>query len=258
MRQAPAPLRHLRKHLSRLLLERRCLACGAPVRGKERGLLGGRLCADCAAALARREKGFCPRCGEINAWPALEPSPCARCLVAPPPWQRFLFHGVYEGMLRELILRLKLGGELPLARLFGLLLLEHPELRELTAGLEDEEPILVVPVPLHPARLRARGFNQVLELARPLARPGFRLEPRLLCRTKNTPTQTTLHLDSRRRNLRATFSVTGDTRGQRILLLDDVATTGATLHETAEALLRAGADRVDVLVLARTPLPNRS
>ena len=115
---------------------------------------------------------------------------------------------------------------------------------------------LVVPVPLHPSRLRARGYNQALLLARPLARRrGLPLNPRVLVRLRPTPAQSSLGAAHRAVNLDGAFAVRepARVRGRRVALVDDVLTTGATAHACAVALLDAGATGVDVYTVGRTP-----
>lgn len=114
----------------------------------------------------------------------------------------------------------------------------------------------VVPVPLHPARLRQRGYNQALELARPLARTlGLPLRHQLLRRIRKTPPQTTLTRRARLRGIRGAFAADSDVSGLSILLVDDVITTGATVAEAGRTLLRAGAASVAVLAVARAVPP---
>ena len=208
-------------------------------------------CSLCAPHLSRREAGYCPRCGEPAAWAERTPTLCAACVSGTEySWRRFLFHGLYQGLLRECILRLKHSQELPLAHALGTLLARHPELDSATSSTYDA----VVPVSLHPPKLRVRGFNQALELARPLAAAhAWPLKPQLLRRTLNTVTQATLHIADRRQNVRAAFTAEPQASGLRILLIDDVATTGSTLEAAAAALVQAGAAHVDVAVIARTP-----
>jgi len=116
-------------------------------------------------------------------------------------------------------------------------------------------PNAIVPVPLHPTRLRERGYNQALELAKPLAREfGLVLAPGLLRRTRATAAQSDLDAVARRNNLRGAFEVdTNHAAPAHVALLDDVMTTGTTLREAARTLKRAGVARVDVWVLARAP-----
>jgi ComF family protein len=125
--------------------------------------------------------------------------------------------------------------------------------REAAARAPGPPPELVVPVPLHPRRLRARGFNPACELARAVAEPGrLRLAPRALERLRDTPSQTGLERPARRRNVRGAFRARQPVP-RRIWLVDDVVTTGSTLAEAARALRRAGARRVVGVCVARTP-----
>ncbi|MGE4554497.1 MAG: ComF family protein [Desulfovibrionaceae bacterium] len=205
------------------------------------------LCPACAAALAPRPGGFCPSCGAVVGLPGHAPEPCGECLTEPPPWTGFACHGAYRGLLRELILGFKFAEGLGRVRL----LQDLAWAALLRAGLPA--PDLLAPVPLHPRRLRWRGYNQSLELARGLAlrldRPA---EPRALVRLRHTVPQSRLSAAERLVNLKGAFEADeGLVRGRAVLLVDDVSTTGSTLRECAEALNAAGAARVDVLVLAR-------
>lgn len=232
-----------------LFAERRCVACGS-VFQKEGDAQGGgqsRLfCAHCAAILPRRVKGFCPGCGEIAAWPDLPLAPCARCLTEPPPWRNFACHGPHQGLLRRLLIRLKFQDQIPLAHALGALLAGHPDLAELAADM-------VIPVPLHRKRLAERGYNQALELARPLARAlGLPLQPLLLRRIRATAPQVGSSREVRKRNILNAFAAERGVRGRHVLLVDDTLTTGATMAAATEALIRAGASAVSVAVLSRT------
>jgi ComF family protein len=153
--------------------------------------------------------------------------------------------------LRRLLQELKFNGRLELAAALGLLLARHPELARRAKDYD-----LIAPVPLHPARLRERGFNQALELARPLSsRLGIPLSASVLRRARPTRRQQGLTRREREQNLRLAFSA-ASLDGRRILLLDDIMTTGATLRAAARCLLEAGASAVDVAVPARTPAIN--
>ncbi len=240
-------IRSLFRQFGLLLAEQRCAACGRPVDTGLSGTAGPVLCPVCGPALARRTGGFCDRCGAVSARPDAPPAPCGQCLARPRPWRGFFLHGAYEGLLRDLLLRFKHNRELPLGALLGGLLAAHPALEP---GAYDA----IIPMPLHPRRLRERGFNQSLELARPLAeRTGAPLAPDLLLRAAHTVPQTRLHDHERRNNVRGIFRAAGAARGKRALLVDDIATTGATMEEAVKTLLAAGAARVDAIVAARTP-----
>jgi ComF family protein len=111
---------------------------------------------------------------------------------------------------------------------------------------------LLLPVPLHDRRLRQRGFNQSLELARQLSRAHrLPLAANLLCRQRDTPAQHALPAKARRANIRGAFALNGDLSGRHIALLDDVMTTGHTVAEISRILRRAGATRIDIWVVAR-------
>jgi ComF family protein len=143
-----------------------------------------------------------------------------------------------------MIYALKFKRQQELARLFGELLAAS-----LTA---TPLPDCLVPVPLHPSRYRTRGFNQALEIARPLAdRLKLPLCPNLCRRVRPTPPQRLLDAQTRRQNLRGAFQATADLSGCRIALVDDVLTTGATADALAAVLKQAGAKQVEVWVLAR-------
>lgn len=245
-------------HLRRLgfwlapLLEVRCASCAKPVppaRPGECFRTGGTapvLCVVCEGKLARRDAGYCSRCGDIAPFAQSAPAPCGDCLTAPRPWGRFFFHAEYQGLLRDLILRFKSGHELALGNALGGLLAGHPDM--------DARYDAVVPIPLHPRKLRERGFNQALELARPLARKlRAPLAPSLLARGTYTHPQAGLSLEERKRNVRGIFEASRGIAGKSVLLVDDIATTGASLESAVVALTKAGAVAVDVAVVGRTP-----
>jgi ComF family protein len=176
---------------------------------------------------------------------------CGNCLQNPVPWNKFYFYGVYAGYLRELLHRIKFCQGLPQAEALGRLLAgKFPSAQ---SGATPEYHC-VLPMPLHKNSLRERGFNQSVFLAGPLAKklkiPLFR---ELLVKSVATLPQHGLSRELRLRNVRGVFSVT-KAPPPRVLLLDDVLTTGATMRAAALCLLRAGAERVDAVVLARTPV----
>lgn len=172
---------------------------------------------------------------------------CGQCLRRPPPQTHARAAFVYGFPLDRLLPRAKFHGDLASTRLLAALMAR--------AFGEAEHPQALVPVPLHTGRLRERGYDQALELARPLAhRLGLPLRDDLLRRVRATAAQSRLDAAGRRRNLRGAFAVqkNGDLP-THIALVDDVMTTGATVHAAASTLLRAGVARVDVWVCARVP-----
>ncbi|HJR11111.1 MAG TPA: ComF family protein [Rhodanobacteraceae bacterium] len=219
------------------LLPSHCLLCGA--RGQ--GALS--LCAACEADLPCNTTR-CARC----ALPLESSTPlCGRCIRRAPPWEAAWVPFRYEWPLAQLESRFKFGGDLAAGRTLSLLWSASQAPHDL--------PDAIVPVPLHRARLRRRGYNQALELAKPLAKHlGVSLLCEALRRIRATNAQTELTAVQRRRNVRGAFvaSLDGKTP-EHVAVLDDVFTTGATLTECARVLKRAGVRRVDVWALARAP-----
>lgn len=176
-------------------------------------------------------------------------SVCGECLRDPPPFERTITALDYAAPWSALIARFKFHGSVELAPMFAVLLRE--------AARDQPPPELVLPAPLSGERLRERGFNQSWEIARRLGPPA---DARLLLRIRDTPHQVDLPLDRRASNVRAAFAVEplrrDDVAGRSVVLVDDVMTTGATAAEMARTLLQAGASRVQLWVLARTPRPD--
>ena len=214
----------------------RCLVCGEP------GANGRDLCTDCLAALPRQGPA-CPRC----ALPMPHPGTCGECLQRPPPLDAAHAAFDYAFPLDRLLPRLKFHRDFAAGRVLAQCMAER------YASLPRPDALL--PVPLHRARLRRRGYDQALELAAPLAR---RLRIPLLAdtlqRTRATSPQSELDAVARQRNLRHAFAVRADAPlPDHVVLVDDVMTTGATLEAAAKTLRRAGVARVDAWVCARVP-----
>ncbi|MHC1751228.1 ComF family protein [Humidesulfovibrio sp.] len=177
---------------------------------------------------------------------------CPRCQASPRPWSRVLVYGEYQGRLKDMILGYKFSARLDFGRR-----LQECALAAFEAGLAAGPELSgcegLVPVPLHPRRLLARGFNQSRELARLIsARHGLPIWQDALVRVRRTTPQMRLARGARAENIRGAFAGRAElVAGRQLLLVDDIMTTGATLEECARALLHAGAKRVDVLALAR-------
>lgn len=228
------------------IFDRRCAACNHIISG---GKAAGRLCSDCAQKLAPRDCGFCKLCGLPFADGSTSLGPCQACLMQKPPWGTVYFLGSYQELLQELVLGLKFHSALFAAPLLGGLLAARIS-EQAEHGYD-----LIVPVPLHTRRLKERGYNQSLELARPIARKlATPLEPNLLLRTRHGVPQAQLNQKERRKAVKGAFIVNGSLSGERVLLVDDVMTTGATITECVCCLLGAGAGAVDVALAARTGL----
>lgn len=211
-----------------------CVLCGGGARGLD-------LCPGCAADLIRIAPA-CARC----ALPLPRAGVCGRCLRRPPAFDVALAAFAYRPPLDSLVKRLKFRGDLHLARVLGGLMAEH------LAAMAEPLPEVIVPVPLHVSRLRERGFNQALELARPVARRlGLPLELRHVIRVRATDPQTDVPAKLRSRNVRNAFSVLPGWTARRVAIVDDVMTTGHTLNELTRTLRRAGVSEVRVWVCAR-------
>jgi len=233
-----AALGNLGRGLRDLLFPAACAACGAPAAG------GGLFCPACAAQVEPLGQPACALCGQPGVtWR------CPSCREHPPPFDAVHSLAAHRGPLAQAVRGFKyqrrhwLGPGL--ARLLG----AAPRAWWATADL-------AAPVPLHPRRLMARGFNQALVLARGLPRgQGPELAPRLLRRRRHTKPQVGLTPAARRGNVAGAFAVdpgrAGRLDGAWVLLVDDVFTTGATAAECARVLKQGGAARVEVLTLVR-------
>ena len=223
------------RSLQRFVLPLRCLLCHA------RGEHDIDLCTACAAELPRNGS-CCARCALPLATPA---ALCGECQRSPPPWDAAWAPFRYGWPLDRLESRYKFSSDLAAGRVLSTLWQREPRPVHL--------PQLLLTVPLHHSRLRRRGYNQALELARPLARTlGVPLSHDALLRHRSTTAQTELDAVARRRNVHGAFALReGITLPAHVAVLDDVMTTGATLAECARVLRRAGVQQVDVWALAR-------
>ena len=226
-----------------------CLLCGA-------WMEAGTLCQVCIASFVPLAPPFCDRCGMLIEGGLQVCESCARGPEPPFAWSQVL--GRYGGALRDAIHLFKYEGKTALAQPLGSLLarsLDMPPSPLLTSTLGASLTFAaVVPVPLHPSRLRQRGFNQAEHLARVVAvERGWPLDTIGVTRVRKTQTQTTLTGSQRTENVRGAFACRSPQRyaGQSVLIIDDVLTTTATIKEVARVLNEAGASRVCVIALAR-------
>lgn len=214
------------------LLAQSCLLCGASSRN-------GVWCSDCEVTLPYLTMPHCPVC----AAPTPGGETCGRCLRHAPNFNRTVAAFAYAFPLDKLVQALKYSEQLVLVS----------SLADNLALRVDSRPDFLLPMPLHPARLRERGFNQSWELAR---RVGHKLDIPVLhdaCRrVRDTPPQTALPWKERSKNMRHAFACTRDLSGKSVAVVDDVMTSGATLNELALTLRKAGAREVHAWVIART------
>lgn len=212
-----------------------CVLCGDRVGG------GRDFCPGCAMELPYLTHA-CPVC----ALPYTGRGPCGQCQRRPPPFTATTALFRYAKPIDRLVIGLKFHAQLTHARVLGTLMAAH------IAARGTPLPDLIVPMPLHPIRLRSRGFNQAIELARPLVtRLGVPLDYTALRRDRATDPQTELPLSARARNVRGAFQARPHVRGKHIALVDDVMTTGHTAAAAAGALRKAGAAMAEIWVFAR-------
>jgi len=178
-------------------------------------------------------------------FPTTNPVLCGRCLGKKPAFDRTYAPFIHQGAIRHLITTLKFNAQYQNARLLGLMLAEH--LRQVA-----EIPDCIVAVPLHKSRYRQRGFNQAIEIAAILSKQLLVPLDLTSCeRYRDTPHQTRLSAKKRRKNIKNAFKLNHPLAAKHIAIVDDVMTTGSTVHELAALLKKSGVRKVDVWVCAR-------
>ena len=229
----------------------RCRACGERIHGEDATYF----CASCHGRIELVLHPLCSVCGRPYPDASGDDHVCAVCLSRPPHFIRAQAWACYpreestEHPLRRVIQKFKYGRKVSLGRPLGQLLG-----RGCHEFLNSCPIDLIIPVPLHPKRLRWRGFNQSVLLARQVSRLyNVPMDALLLYRSRETPPQTQLKEDERRRNVRGAFSLNPDNavKNRRLLLVDDVYTSGATVNECSRTLKKAGAAAVYVVTRAR-------
>ncbi|MCC6916297.1 phosphoribosyltransferase family protein [Nitrosomonas sp.] len=228
----PSVILNSRLNFTQLFNHKYCVLCLAP--GHQA------ICHACLQDLPGLPPAHCPSC--------LLPTPsseiCGTCLRNPPAWNHIRAALRYTFPVDALVQALKYRADLPLAPVLANLLLTRLQ--------GDSLPDYIIPVPLHPDRLRERGFNQALEISRYLSKQtGCRLLPAACIRTRRTPSQTELPLKKRLQNVRNAFSCGRDFSGKRVAIVDDVMTSGSTLNELAGVIRRQGAAEVYAWAVAR-------
>ena len=220
-----------------LVFPSKCVHCDA-----EGSLLCGVCLSEAAFLKGNGNGGFCRRCARNTGGPDL----CHACAESPPPLSRLIAVYQFDGAIRDAVHALKYNDIRALGPILGRLMSDDPRIVRLV-------PDAIVPVPLHARRERSRGYNQAALLARPIAELlEAPVAGDLLRRTVHNQPQVESRAESARsRNVSGIFKASPGVRDKRILLVDDVATTGSTLRECARTLLKAGARRVDAVVLAK-------
>jgi len=229
----------------------RCRACGGRIHGRDAEYF----CSACRPHIQLVSHPLCTVCGRPYPDGSGDDHPCAMCLSRTPHFVRARAWACYPGEdssgnpLRQVVQKFKYGRKVSLGKPLGRLMARGCE-----EFLNECRFDAIIPVPLHPKRLRWRGFNQSVLLARQVSRAyGVAMDPFLLCRNKATPPQTELNEEERRRNVRGAFALhpRRSVKGKRLLVVDDVYTSGATVNECSRTLRQAGAKEVYVLTLAR-------
>lgn len=233
------------RHALDYVLPPRCPGCGIIVDGDDA------FCIDCWSGMEFLGEPCCARCGLPFEHAMGEGAACGTCLADPPPFDSARAVLAYGDVARKVALRLKYGRRLGLARLIA---------RHMARQLPSfEQPLLIVPVPLHRWRLWWRGFNQSALIADHLGRlSGLKVDKHALLRTRATQPLRGMHAGQRAKAVRGAFALAEGhgLKGRAVLLIDDVHTSGATAAACARVLKRAGASRVHVLCWTRA-LPDR-
>ena len=218
----------------------RCVLCGSP------GFNDMDICEDCYHDLPWIESA-CTQCAIPLAKHSGDHLKCGQCLKKPPVFDHSVSLFSYEKETVTLIHQLKFQEKLAYSRLLGALLADAID------RSAAELPDCILPVPLYKKRLRQRGFNQSLELARPVARVlNMPVDVQSVIRVRDTHAQTGLDKKQRRKNIRGAFDVARPLNAHHVAILDDVVTTTSTVNELARILKRAGVKRVDIWSIART------
>ena len=221
-----------------VLFKQNCLLCTSP----QANMLG--LCQACLDDLPFQSSTCCPQCGLASNGHV-----CGACLASPPSFDVTKAVFIYQFPVDAMMARYKYGEMLHLSLFWGQLLAQkvHPQAID-----------LIIPMPMHPTRLKERGFNQAHEIAKVLCRVlgNHKLNYKSVIRQTLTPPQASLPLKERVKNIKGAFKVMGDLSGKKIAIIDDVMTSGASLNELAQTLKKAGASHVECWVIART-LPHR-
>jgi ComF family protein len=224
--------------LVNILYKQKCLLCDANIDALGDNIHA--LCRACLNDLPWHQKNTCPQCGLSSSGQL-----CGSCISSPPDFDATTSVFFYDFPIDAMMQRYKYGNMLSLCAFFGQMLR-----KKVTTNSVD----LIIPMPMHSARIKERGFNQALEIAKVLGKD--KLDYKSAIRHKLTPPQASLPLKERVKNIKGAFKVEADLTGKRIAIVDDVMTTGASLNDLAKTLKKAGASHVECWVIART-LPHK-
>ena len=223
--------------LKQVIFKQNCVLCASPKANNHA------VCKPCVNDLPWHPKTSCPQCGLASSGMV-----CGSCLNGQPDFDTTKAVFLYAYPIDAMMLRYKYGNMLNLGDTFGEFLADKVTLENID---------LIIPMPMHPTRLKERGFNQALEIAKVLDKllcknHKGKLDYKSVERQTLTPPQASLPLKERVKNIKGAFKVYADLSGKRIAIVDDVMTTGASLNELAKTLKKAGAAHVECWVIART------
>ena len=239
------------------LFPSRCLFCqktvNTPVTNISAVNKNIEVCSACYEALPHNISS-CIRCALPLAEDIKDRELCGRCIQKMPAFDYAYSLFRYEGDIISLVHQLKFSEKISHARSIGEMLLAKIECDLLS---EQGRPDCLLPVSLHPSRLRQRGFNQSIEIARVIEKKlGIPIDFDTVLRHRSTVSQTGLDVQQRWKNVRGAFSLMEEVGYQHVLIIDDVVTTGSTVNELARVLKKAKVERVGVLSIARAPVKN--
>ena len=221
----------------RTIFRQACLLCASPQTNTDA------LCKACLDELPWHPSTSCPQCGLSSSGQL-----CGSCISSPPDFDATHAVFLYQYPIDKMMQRYKYGNMLNISHTFGQLLADKSAFEAID---------LIIPMPMHPTRIKERGFNQALEIAKVLTKNHpQKLDYKSVIRQTLTPPQASLALKERVKNIKGAFKVNSDLAGKKIAIVDDVMTTGASLNELAKTLKKAGASHVECWVVART-LPHQ-
>lgn len=222
-----------RSIIKQLLAPHRCALCAIQQPGN--------LCHTCESSLPELDPNCCTRC----LTPLSTFTYCGACLNTPPLWHHITAGYRYAFPVDLMIQKLKYGLDLTLTPILANFIV--------TKINRNQPPDAIVPVPLHPEKIKARGFNQAIEISRYVSKQtGIPVLSNICIRVKNTPSQTELPWKERQQNVRDAFKCESDLTNKHIAILDDVMTSGATANALAKEIIKRGAAKVSVWVVARS------
>ncbi len=242
----------LAKKLLSSLFPSRCLLCQKTVKPQAQSL-AIEICSECFQRLPHN-KVSCIHCALPLPDDLADNILCGRCMKKPPAFDYAYSPLRYEDDVIRLMHQLKFSEKITCSRTFGEIMLPLLKTKVMQG---NNKPDWLLPVPLHSARLRQRGFNQSIELARVISEKlNIAIEYDAVRRSRSTASQTGLDAKTRRKNINGAFSVKHKLKAKHVLIIDDVMTTGSTVNELAKTLKQNGVKYVGVLSFARAPIKN--